>query len=163
MHEETQTRAEKGAAPGPDGSPGPELAETLALLDEAQGFIRTIFLGLALQYKSFDIRRCQLLFPEEENLWNGMEPSAVQTAASLITLCALFGFQRQTEQLACQEAQAGGNPDLTDVKLGAAVILIALIRLVRLQSPARGGSRRAAYSPSEQESALEETLSEADE
>ncbi len=137
---------------------GEELAESLALLDEAQAYLRAIFLGLALQYRSFDMRRALLLCRESQPEIN---PTAVQTAASLITLCALFGFQNQTERLACQEAQAGGVPDLTDVKLGAAVILIALIRLVRLQRPAPDGSRRAAVTVPQQEAELEEELSDA--
>ncbi len=163
MREKQRNQQESSAGPRLSEVSSPEQTEALALLDEAQGFIQMIFLGLALQYNSIDIRRCQLLSQEEGAAWNGIEPTAVQTAASLVTLCALFGFQRQTERLAYEEAQAGGNPDLTDIKLGATVILIALIRLARLQSPAQSGSRRAAYSPLEREAVLEEALSDAEE
>lgn len=136
-----------------------ELLESLRLLDNSQGLIRTIFLGLALQYRALDLQRRQLLCAAEDAPWEGMEPISVQTAASLITLCALFGFQRQAEDLAHQEALAGGCPDLTDVKLGATIILISLIRLIRLQSSARAGSQASQPGLEDQ---LEEELSDAE-
>lgn len=136
----------------------PELSQALGLLDRTQELIRTIFLGLSLQYKSFDLQRRQLLAQAEGAPWQGRDPREVQSAASLITLCALFGFQKQTEDLARQEALAGGCPDMTDVKLGAAIILVALIRLVRLQKRLQAGSREETLS--EQEAALEEDLDE---
>lgn len=111
------------------------LDEGLRLLDNSQKLIRTIFLGLALQYRSLDLQRCQLLAQAEDTAFCGPQPRAVQAAASLITLCALFGFQKQSQELACQTAQAGGCPDFMDVKLGAVIILVALIRLVRLAQP----------------------------
>jgi len=117
--------------------PDPELLEGLRLLDNSQSLIRTIFLGLALQYRSLDLQRCLLKLQAEDPAAAlcGLRPKEVQTVASLITLCALFGFQRQAEELACREAQAGGCPDLMDVKLGATIILISLIRLARLNAP----------------------------
>lgn len=108
--------------------------EALQLLEESQGLLRTILMGVAMQYRSLDMERCALL---EGTSPPGPTPGAVQTAASLITLCALFGFQRQAEGLAAQAAQAGEVPDMMDVKLGAASILISLIRLVRLQAAIR--------------------------
>lgn len=143
----------------PGGGPSPETAEALGLLDNSQALIRTIFLGLAMQYRSLDLQRCQLLLQAEDPdaPWEGLEPRAVQTAASLITLCALFGFQKQSEELACQEALAGGRPDMMDVKLGATIILISLIRLFRLQN-----DPRPARSLPGQEAQLEEELSEAE-
>ncbi len=131
-----------------------ELREALGLLDNSQGLIRTILLGLAMQYRSLDLQRCQLLAQAEdpEAPWCGLEPTSVQTAASLIILSALFGFQRQAECLACQEAASGACPDMMDVKLGAAVILIALIRLVRLQRTLQGdfsGERSSGELPAE--------------
>lgn len=115
-------------------APARQTAESLELLDNTQSLLRTIFLGLALQYKAMDLQRCRLLQEPEDPVQETLDPIAVQTAASLITLCALFGFQRQAEHLACQTAMAGEAPDMTDVKLGATVILISLIRLVRLQN-----------------------------
>lgn len=126
-------------AAGAAGLQEPQLLEYLQLLNNSQGLIRTIFLGLALQHRSLDMQKSQLLAQAQNEAWKGLEPKAVQTAASLITLCALFGFQRQAETLAAQEAMAGGCPDMTDVKLGAAVILIALIRIARLNRPAPSG------------------------
>lgn len=110
-----------------------ELAEGLRLLENSQSMLRTLFLGLALQYRSLDIQRCQLLQVEDSELCCGeLPPLVVQNAASLIILCALFGFQKQAEALAQQSEQAGECPDLLSVKLGAVSILIALIRLVQL-------------------------------
>lgn len=136
----------------------PELSQALGLLDRTQELIRTIFLGLSLQYKSFDLQRRQLLAQAEGAPWQGRDPREVQSAASLITLCALFGFQKQTEDLARQEALAGGCPDMTDVKLGAAIILVALIRLVRLQRQLQAGGGKETLP--EREAALEEDLDE---
>lgn len=109
-----------------------EEEEALRLLEESQGFLRTILMGVALQYRSLDMERCRLLSGEENP--SGPTPEAVQTAASLITLCALFGFQRQAEEIDRQTAASGTDPDMMDVKLGAVSILITLIRLVRLQA-----------------------------
>ena len=110
-----------------------ELKEGLHLLENSQRLIRTLFLGLALQYRSLDAQRCLLLQEENPDLSCG-EPSplTLQNAAFLIILYVLLGFQKQTEALARQSAQAGNCPDLTDVKLGATSILISLIRLIRL-------------------------------
>lgn len=113
------------------------LEEGLRLLEHSQGLIRTIFLGLAMQYRSLDLQRCLLLAQAEdpEAELSGPEPRAIQTAASLITLCALFGFYRQAEELACEAARAGECPDRTEATLSAVIILISLIRLVRLNRP----------------------------
>ena len=92
------------------------------------------FLGIALQYRSLDVQREELLLQAEDPAasLSGPGPLELQNAASLIVLCALFGFQKQAEELANQAAQAGDCPDLLSVKLGATSILIALIRLARL-------------------------------
>ncbi len=75
-------------------------------LEEYRGYLEAILMAVAMQLRSLD------------------EPSslALQTAASLITLWALFGFQGLVE-------------DPVDARLGATNILITLIRLVRLQNP----------------------------
>lgn len=130
------------AAAGPaedalDTGLDPQLQEGLCILENSQALMRTIFLGLALQYRSLDIQRCQLLAAAEdpEAEFCGIQPRSMQGAAALITLCALFGFQSQAQMLACQTARDGGCADMTDVKLNAVVILIALIRLIRLARP----------------------------
>lgn len=107
---------------------GGELKEGLALLDESQQWLRIIMLGVILQYASLDVQRQKLLTPEAA----GPEPQCMQAGASLLTLGALFGFQRQAERLAAQEAQSCANPDMMDVKLGATSILVTMIRLLRL-------------------------------
>ena len=110
-----------------------EAAEGLRLLENSQSLLRILFLGIALQYRSLDLQRCLLLREEKPDLSCGnVTPSAMQSAAFLIILCVLLGFQKQTEELAQQSAEAGNCPDLTDVRLGAASILITLIRLIRL-------------------------------
>ena len=106
----------------------------LQLLCQSQAMLRTLFLGIALQYRSLDVQREELLLQAEDPAasLSGPGPLELQNAASLIVLCALFGFQKQAEELANQAAQAGDCPDLLSVKLGATSILIALIRLARL-------------------------------
>lgn len=108
-----------------------EKLETLRLLEESQGLLGAILMGVALQYRSLDMARARLLSGGAEA--PGPGPEAVQTAAALVTLCALFGFQRQAEEAAARTAQSGEAPDMMDVKLGAASILISLLRLARLQ------------------------------
>lgn len=109
-----------------------ETQGALGLLQDSQGYLQAIQLGIALQYHSLDIERCLLLGGTPP----GPAPQAVQTAASLLTLWALLGFQRQAEGLAAQAAQPGAQPDTMDVKLGAVSILLTLIRLARLQAAA---------------------------
>ncbi len=120
-----------------------ELEQALSLLCQSQAMLRTLFLGIALQYRSLDVQRQELLLQAENPAASlpGPSPLALQNAASLIVLCALFGFQKQAEELASQAAQAGTCPDLLSVKLGATSILIALIRLARLNlsSTSSGG------------------------
>ena len=115
-----------------------ELQEQLALLENSQGLIRAILLGVAMQYKALDLQKCLLLESARDaqtvDTASCPDPKAIQIAASLIVLYALFGFQKQAEGIACQTAQAGGCADWTEPKLNATVILVALIRLCRLAS-----------------------------
>lgn len=113
-----ETGALWGASPGTTGK---QVEEGLRLLENSQGLLQTIMLGLALQYRSLELEKCRLLGHE-----GGIEPQNMQIAASLITLRALYGFQCQAEGLATQ----GG--DTMDVKLGAVSILVGLIRLFLL-------------------------------
>lgn len=106
------------AAPGV----GAEETQTgLRLLENSQALLRTILLGVALQYRSLTLESCRLLGQE-----TAVDPKSLQAAASLITLCALLGFQQQAEELASQ----GGSP--MEVQLGAVSILVGLIRLFLL-------------------------------
>lgn len=116
-------RGENGLLPLAPAS-GQELQEGLRLLEESQAFLRLILAGLALQYASLDVQRQNLLEPEA----CAPDPQNMQIGASLLTLCALFGFQRQAEAL----AEQGQASDCMDVKLGATSILITLIRFLRL-------------------------------
>lgn len=115
-----------------------ELQEQLALLENSQGLIRAVLLGVAMQYKALDLQKCLLLEsardPQTVDTATSPDPKAIQIAASLIVLYALLGFQKQAEGIACQTAQAGGCADWTEPKLNATVILVALIRLCRLAS-----------------------------
>lgn len=111
------------------------LCQQLSLLENSQGLIRSIFLGLALQYKALDVQRCQLIAPQSPVGEGACNPKNLQIGASLIILSALFGFQNQAEQIAAQTCEAGVCPDMMDVKLGAIIILVALIRLFRLAAP----------------------------
>lgn len=75
-------------------------------IQQYRAYLEAIILALALQIRSLD----------------DPSPQALQTAASLISLWAQFGFQSLVT-------------DPMDEKLGAANILVSLIRLVRLQNP----------------------------
>lgn len=118
-------RTEPGLHRPPD-----QQGESLRLLEESQALLRAILLGLGLQYHSLDLERCRLLDPEAPQ--TGPEPRSYQMAASLITLGALIGFCRQSQDIARQTAQSGQRPDWTDVKLNGASIGITLLRLFRL-------------------------------
>ena len=111
-----------------------KLWEQLSLLENSQGLIRTIFLGIALQYKALDQQKCLLLEnfrnPENKRQDTCPDPKSMQIAASLIVLSALFGFQ----------TQEGVCPDWMEPKLNATVILVALLRLCRLAAPALDAS-----------------------
>lgn len=115
-----------------------ELQEQLLLLDHSQELLRSILLGIAMQYQALDLQKYRLLKdarkPQDTRTSLGPDPKNIQIAASLIVLNALFGFQKQGEGIACQTAQAGGSPDWTEPKLNATVILVALLRLCRLIS-----------------------------
>lgn len=118
-----------------------ELEKNLRLVENSQELLRTLFLGLALEYRSLDLQRCLLLQQQDPEISCGeLTPLALQNAASLIILCVLLGFQQQTETLARQSAESGNCPDLTDVTLGAISILVALIRLVKLNCGTGEGS-----------------------
>ncbi len=117
----------------PTAASAAELAQGLALLGESQALLRQIMAGLVLQYHSLDVERCKLLAGPAST--PGPQPKDMQAGASLLTLNALFGFQRQAQMLADQAAQAGGCPDRMDINLGAISILITLLRLFRLCGP----------------------------
>lgn len=108
-----------------------QIEQGLQLLEETQAYLRAVFLGIALQYRSLDLQKQELLC----GTVCGPSPTEVQSSASLIILCALFGFLKQAQELANDEARAGLRPDLTDVQLSAVSITVALIRLVRLHLP----------------------------
>ena len=104
----------------------------LLILEDAQALLRTNMIGLALQYRSLDLQKQELL---QGGTLCGPSQTDVQSAASLIILCTLFGFLRQSKELAAMESRAGLRPDLTDVQLNAVSILVSLIRLIRLHLP----------------------------
>lgn len=137
-----------------------ELREQLSLLENSQGLIRTIFLGIALQYKALEQQKYLLLEgpqgSENRNQPGCTDPKSMQIAASLIVLSALFGFQRQAEDIACQTAQEGICTDWMESKLNATVILVALLRLCRLASPETAAARRTDRTFPEDSEAREE-------
>lgn len=137
MENTDQTQPSRECAPpnfpgNPAGGPeAEELQENLRVVDDSMAMLRTILLGISMQYRSLCAQREQLLLPDGAALC-GPLPKDIQAAASLIIIYALLGFQQQAERLACLEAKDGGVPDFTDVKLGATVLLVSLIRLIRL-------------------------------
>lgn len=137
---------------------GEEEDRGLALVDNSIRLIRTVFLGIAMQYRALLLQRSLILCPETADGTTGPEaisPREIQAAASLIILCALLGFQNQAKEVACQTAQAGSCPDTTDIQLGSIVILVAIIRLLRLAAPEKeaAANGQAADSPQELENA----------
>ncbi len=135
-----------------------EAQEQLALLENSQGLIRSILLGISLQYKALEQQK-QLLLGQAQNPQNAdaacLDPKNIQIAASLIVLYALFGFQQQAEDIARQTAQTGVCPDWTEPKLNATVILVALLRLCRLISPENSPAAESAASAERQAETLE--------
>ena len=135
-----------------------EAQEQLALLENSQGLIRSILLGISLQYKALEQQK-QLLLGQAQNPQNAdaacLDPKNIQIAASLIVLYALFGFQQQAEDIARQTAQTGVCPDWTEPKLNATVNLVALLRLCRLISPENSPAAESAASAERQAETLE--------
>lgn len=114
------------------------LCEQVKIIENSQSLIRTIFLGLAMQYKSLDMQHqqlCDIICGQEDGTEPCPDPKAIQIGASLIILYALLGFQNQAKGIARQTEESGLCPDATDIQLGALVILVALIRLFRLAAP----------------------------
>lgn len=134
------------------------LCSQLALLDNSQALMRTIFLGLAMQYKVINEQRCRLLEGREI----GSDIKNVQIAASLIVLSALFGFQSQAQSIAEQTCAAGVCPDNTELTAGSLVITAALIRIFKLAgsqntpAPARQGAAEPEALEAEETEELEE-------
>ena len=139
-----------GGESGLWGPGGRELPEGLGLIEESQALLRQILAGLLLQYASLDVQKQRLVRPEAPV----PNPQCMQMGASLLTLSALLGFQRQTEALAAQAGEQGAPTDGMDVRLGAVSILITLIRFLRLAGES-GSSEQG--SPGKGEEALAET------
>ncbi len=110
-----------------------EALQGLSLLENSQGLIRAVFLGIAMQYRALELQKQLLLTGNQPE-----DPKALQIAASLVILCALFGFQAQDERLASQALAAEDVPDLLEPRLNATVLLVALLRLFRLLSQHTG-------------------------
>lgn len=134
-----------GGESGLWGPAGQELQEGLGLIEESQALLRQILVGLLLQYASLDVQKQRLVEPESP----APNPQCMQMGASLLTLSALLGFQRQAEALAAQAGEQGAPADDMDVRLGAVSILITLIRFLRLAgeagtpAPGQGGEALA--------------------
>ena len=113
-----------------------ETKEQIALLCNSQKLIRRVLVGVFLHHQALEVQKALLCrqggeTPEEASL-SCPDPKMMQVAASVIVLTALFGFQKQGEEIACETVCAGGCADWTEPTLNSIVILIALIRLIRL-------------------------------
>lgn len=93
--------------------------DMLGRLEESKGLLLGILIGVAMQMRSLDLARCRLLGEEAP----GVEE--LQLGASLLSVWALMGFQRQ--------ALSAGDP--WDQNVGMASLAIGLIRLTRLLHP----------------------------
>lgn len=109
------------ARPSGDGQ---SREEALELLEESKALLLAILIGIVMQLRSMDLARCRLLGEEAP----GVEE--LQTGASLLSILALIGFQRQA-------VSAG---DQCEQNLGLISLAIELIRLMRLLYPKRGES-----------------------
>lgn len=108
-----------------------KLREQLAILCNSQKLIRRVLLGIFLQHQALEVQKALLCLNEEETQ-SCPDPRMMQIAASVMVLSALFGFQKQGEEIVCQTACATGCADWTEPTLNGIVILVALIRLIRL-------------------------------
>lgn len=93
--------------------------DVLRLLDESHRLLSAILLGVIMQMRSLELERCRLLGARVQ----GVEQ--LQLSASLLSVWALMGFNRQ----------AGELSDPCDQTLGSASLTIGLIRLMKLLAP----------------------------
>ena len=102
-------------------APSPQAGseDVLRLLDESHRLLSAILLGIIMQMRSLELERCRLLGARVQ----GVEQ--LQLSASLLSVWALMGFNRQ----------AGELSDPCDQTLGSASLTIGLIRLMKLLAP----------------------------
>ncbi|WP_040196536.1 hypothetical protein [Candidatus Soleaferrea massiliensis] len=146
-----------------------EVLSQLSLLDNSQYYIRMIMGALAIQYQFLDVQRdkllCSTLHPECFDEACYPDTFKLQLLASLITIYALFGFYNQSEQIACEAAQAGNcDTKLTrDVRLSATILLVALIRLFQLvQTESEQNAQLSPQASQAQLQSSDEDLSESE-
>lgn len=94
----------------------------LRLLDESQRLLLAILLGVGMQLRSLELERCRLLGADVQGI------EQLQLGASLLSVWALMGFNRQ----------AGELDDPCNQTLGSASLTISLIRLMKLLNPQTG-------------------------
>lgn len=110
-----------------------ELSWQLALLQNTQELVGVILAALVWQYQALHIQQAILLDNAAGRPAGAYpDPTTLRLSASLMTLYALFGLQRQSTWLAARSRQAGEKADWVEPALGALVIGIALIRYIRL-------------------------------
>lgn len=107
--------------PSPGGQADGE--EALELLDQSYRLLSAILLGVIMQLRSLELERCRLLGAPV----SGVEQ--LQLGASLLSVWALAGFNRQAQ----------GLNDPCDKTLGSTSLAIGLIRLMKLLCPGQGG------------------------
>ncbi len=102
-------------------APSPQAGseDVLRLLDESHRLLSAILLGVIMQMRSLELERCRLLGARVQ----GVEQ--LQLSASLLSVWALMGFNRQAEELS----------DPCDQTLSSASLTIGLIRLMKLLAP----------------------------
>lgn len=107
--------------PSPGGQADGE--EALELLDQSYRLLSAILLGVIMQLRSLELERCRLLGSQV----SGVEQ--LQLGASLLSVWALAGFNRQAQ----------GLDDPCDKTLSSTSLAIGLIRLMKFLCPGQGG------------------------
>lgn len=101
----------------PAGRAGQE--EAVRLLDNSQRLLSAILLAVLMQMRSLELERQELLGAP------GQGAEQLQLWASLLSVWALAGFQRQSRELS----------DPCDGTLASTSLAIGLIRLIKLLCP----------------------------
>lgn len=113
-----------------------EQCQQLEILENTQRLLVPIIASLLLQYKAAEIDKQMLLdkvyCPETFDANNYITPNWIRVIGSLMVLYSLSGFQRQSEFIAEQKAEACQPNGYLEPSLNRIVIAIAVIRFLQL-------------------------------
>lgn len=109
------------------------LAGQLVLLDNTRRLLLQTGAGVVLQLRSLEAQRRALLCGAQAPC-----ADALGIGASVLFLCSVLGFQRQTGEINAQACREGRPPDCTESALAGGAAAIAWTRLLRLLARAGG-------------------------